>query len=94
MLDDGPVDPAVALPNASFFCSGPAPNEKGSWFVAGAAGVAVVVVIAGAFEVVGCTPNANPVVAGLTGSAGLAKKLGTADAVGVLVSGDLAVDDG
>jgi hypothetical protein len=43
--------------------------------------VVVVVGTAGGFELApGCTPNANPVAAGLTGSAGLAKKLGTADA--------------
>ena len=96
MLDNGPVDPVVALPNTSFFCSEGAPNEKGSWLVAGVGGVVVVVVIAGGFELAGCTPNPNPVVAGLTGSAGLAKKLGTADAwpVGPLVSGDLVVEDG
>lgn len=59
-------DPAVVLPKASFFCSEAAPDElpNETWFVA---------------EPAGDTPKPNPVEAGLTGSAGLAKKLGTAD---------------
>jgi hypothetical protein len=85
-----PVAPALMTPKTSFFCSeaGPAANENEGCVDVGPEGV---VFIAGLSVFEEGTPNENPEVAGLAGSAGLAKKLGTAAAA---VSAGLVVGDG